>query len=94
MDNHQSNWPLSIRQTSVVNLYEDLIVVTADGNITLRVNISADFHDIPEKYHEIFLNVLTSKYSNMVSFSDNQFSSCKPANKRRWFQFWKKKNNN
>jgi type I restriction-modification system DNA methylase subunit len=45
--------------------------------------------DIPEKYHEVFLNIMTAKYSNKVSFGDNPFSQCLPTPKKRWFQFWK-----
>jgi hypothetical protein len=55
------------------------------------VNIKSDFADIDSKYHEIALNVLTSKYANKASFGDNPFSLCKPIKKRRWYQFWKSK---
>ena len=47
--------------------------------------------NFPEKYHEIFLNVLTSKYLGKVSFGDNPFSECKPMIRRKWWQFWKPK---
>jgi hypothetical protein len=55
------------------------------------VEVSADFAKIDRKYHEIFFNVLTSKYLNKVSFGENPFSECKPMVKRKWWQFWKSK---
>jgi hypothetical protein len=57
----------------------------------LTVDISADLNTIEEKYHEVFLNVLSAKYLNRVSFGDNPFSKCKPPEKRKWYQFWKYK---
>jgi hypothetical protein len=75
-----------------VTLNENFTVFTQDGPIDLKVNISADLGDVPKKYHEIFLNMLTSKYVNKVSYGDNPFSQCKPVSKRRWYQFWKPKN--
>jgi hypothetical protein len=66
------------------------LVVNGQGGITLDVKIQADFDTVPEKYHEVFLNIMTAKYSNKVSFGDNPFSQCLPTPKKRWFQFWKR----
>jgi hypothetical protein len=44
---------------------------------------------VPEEYHEIFLNMLTSKYYGKVSFGDNPFSRCVPKKEKRWWQFWR-----
>jgi hypothetical protein len=63
----------------------------AKDPIELNVKIEADFNTVPSEYHEIFLNMLTSKYSNKASFGDNPFSVCKPRPKRKWYQFWKAK---
>ena len=82
---------INIKTSTTVKLNEEFIVYTDDGPITLKVDINADFIDLPEKYHEIFLNILTAKYMNKVSFGDNNFSQCKPVIKRKWFQFWKSK---
>jgi hypothetical protein len=51
----------------------------------------ADFATIDKKYHEIFFNVISSKYLNKVAFGDNPFSECKPIVPRKWWQFWKSK---
>jgi hypothetical protein len=67
------------------------LVVNGQGGITLDVKIQADFDTVPEKYHEVFLNMMASKYMRSVSFGDNPFSQCLPAPKRRWWQFWKAK---
>jgi hypothetical protein len=82
---------VNIKTSTVVKLREDFTIMSEEGPITISVDINADFVGIPQKYHEIFLNVLTSKYLNKVSYGDNQFSQCKPVTKRKWFQFWKSK---
>jgi len=82
---------ISVKSSTIVKLNEQFSVYTMDGPIDFRVEIKCDFADIPEKYHEICLNVLTSKYANKVSFGRNPFSECKPIVKRKWWQFWKSK---
>jgi hypothetical protein len=76
--------------TKVVTLSELFTVVGEDGPVHLKVTITTDFNEIPEKYHEIFLNVLTAKYINKVNFGSNLFSECQPVIKRKWWEFWKK----
>lgn len=91
MDLNLGNDHISVKTSNLVKLKELFMAHTQDGPIELEVEIVADFSTIPEKYHEVFLNVLTSKYLNKVSFGDNPFSECKPVVKRRWWQFWKSK---
>lgn len=79
----------NVKSSKVVSLEEHFIVHTEEGPQRLNVKISADFNEIPQKYHEIFLNVLTSKYLNTVSYGANPFSECRPTVKRKWWQFWK-----
>lgn len=82
---------MNIKSSQLVKLKENFVVYTESGPITLNVDISADFADVPQKYHEIFFNVLSSKYLNKVNFGDNPFSECRPLVKRKWWQFWKPK---
>ena len=82
---------ISVKASTVVRLSEHFVVVTEDGPIDLQTKITADFATIPEKYHEIFMNVLTSKYLNKVSFGTNPFSECRPIKRRRWWEFWRSK---
>ena len=82
---------VNVKSSSVVKLNESFTVFTQEGPIQLSVDINADFADIPEKYHEIFMNVLTSKYINKVSYGENPFSQCKPIIKRKWWQIFKPK---
>jgi hypothetical protein len=82
---------VNIQTSSIVKLNEQFTILSEDGPITLTVEVSADFAKINKKYHEIFFNVLSSKYLNKVSFGDNPFSECKPIIKRKWYQFWKSK---
>jgi len=82
---------INIKTSTIVKLNEEFLIYTDDGPISLKVDINADFVDVPEKYHEVFLNILTAKYMNKVSFGDNNFSQCKPVIKRKWYQFWRSK---
>jgi hypothetical protein len=85
---------LNVQTSQLVSINESLVLVTVNGTegpIELNVKIEADFNTIPEQYHEVFLNMLTSKYSNKASFGDNPFSVCQPKPKRKWYQFWKAK---
>ena len=79
----------NVKTSTVVKLQESFVVHTETGAQTLTVDILADFETIPVQYHEIFLNVLTSKYLHKVSFGDNPFSNCMPLKHKRWWQFWK-----
>ncbi len=80
---------VNVKTSTVVKLHEVFTVVSEDGPVDLRITISADFNEIPQKYHEVFLNMVTSKYLNKVNFGTNPFSECKPVVKRKWWQFWK-----
>ncbi len=81
---------LEMKSARMVNTHQTLYLTIPDkGTITLSVNISADFDTIPEEYHEVFMNIMSAKYLNRVSFGDNPFSQCLPEPKRSWWQFWK-----
>jgi hypothetical protein len=81
---------INVKAAKVVTLYNNLKLITiGDGAVSLDVKIEADFDTIPEKYHEVFLNMLSAKYLDTVSFGDNPFSMCVPPPKKKWWQFWK-----
>ena len=81
---------INVRKASIVSVYNTLKLMTiTDGAIQLDIKIEADFDTIPEKYHEVFLNMVSAKYIDSVSFGDNPFSQCIPAPKKKWYQFWK-----
>ena len=81
---------INIRTASIVSVQNSLKLITPDdGVINLDIKIEADFDTIPKKYHEVFLNMISSKYIDSVSFGDNPFSQCIPQPKKKWYQFWK-----
>lgn len=80
---------VGVKASKLVSLHETLVVFNAGKSVELDIKIEADFDTIPEFYHEIFLNIMTSKYYNKASFGDNPFSQCVPTSKKRWWQFWK-----
>jgi len=83
---------MEMKSSQYVNTYQTLHLTTPEnGAISLNVEISADFNTIPQEYHEVFLNMMSTKYLGRVSFGDNPFSQCQPAPKRKWYQFWKSK---
>ena len=63
------------------------LVINGKRSISLDIKVQADFDTIPKEYHEIFLNMMASKYMKVVSFGDNPFSQCQPAPKKSWYQF-------
>ena len=80
---------VNVKTNTIITLQEDFFCFSEDGPIHLPVTVTADFQSIPQKYHEVFLNIMTAKYLNKVSFGENPFSQCKPVVKRKWWQFWK-----
>lgn len=80
---------IDIKTSMIVKIHQRLVVQHENGPVDLVVDISADFNTIPQKYHEIFLNVMSSKYLGKVNFGNNPFSDCRPIQKRKWYQFWK-----
>ena len=81
---------LTIQTSKNVELRETLSLMVENGkSIDLDVKIIADFKNIPEQYHEVFINMMTVKYYNRVSFGDNPFSKCLPPIRKKWYQFWK-----
>ena len=81
---------INVKKASIVSVYNTLKLMTiTDGAIQLDIKIEADFDTIPEKYHEVFLNMVSAKYIDSVSFGDNPFSQCLPPPRKKWYQFWK-----
>ena len=81
---------INVRKASIVSVYNVLKLITPnDGAISLDIKIEADFDTIPEKYQEVFLNMISTKYLDSVSFGDNPFSKCQPPPRKKWWQIWK-----
>jgi hypothetical protein len=81
---------LNFKASKIVTTHNTLKLITVgDGAMSLDVKIEADFDSIPEQYHEVFLNMISAKYLDSVSFGDNPFSLCVPTPKKKWYQFWK-----
>lgn len=80
---------LNIQTSKNVELSEIVSLLAENKSYDLEVKTIANFETIPEQYHEVFLNILTSKYYGKVSFGDNPFSQCLPPKKKKWYQFWK-----
>jgi len=82
---------IMMAKSQLVKCQEILTLMTPnDGAIQLNVKIEADFDQIPEKYQEVFLNMVSAKYLKTTSFGDNPFSQCLPTPRKKWYQFWKR----
>jgi len=80
----------TINTSKNVELRETLSLMTENGkSIDLDVKIMADFENIPDEYHEVLINMMTTKYYSRVSFGDNPFSKCLPPTRKKWYQVWK-----
>ena len=82
---------IQVKASTIIKLSEYFVLTTTDSVHDLRVDITADLADVPTEYHEVFVNMLTSKYINKVSFGHNPFSHCQPPIKIKWYQFWRSK---
>ena len=81
---------VNVQTSRDVKLKNSLTLIGEKGeSIILDIDIIADFSTIPAEYHEVFLNMLTSKYYSKTSFGHNPFSKCLPPKKKKWYQFWK-----
>jgi hypothetical protein len=80
----------TIQTSTNVELRETLSILIENGkSIDLDIKVIADFKNIPERYHEVCLNMLTTKYYGRVSFGDNPFSKCTPPTRKKWWMVWK-----
>ena len=83
---------MSMKSSRLVTTYQVLHLTTPeDGTVSMSIKIEAVFDTIPEQYQEVFMNMISVKYLDRVSFGDNPFSQCLPAPQKRWWQFWKSK---
>lgn len=81
---------LVVQATKNVELKEIIALKTGKKEIIeLEIKIIADFDTIPEEYHEVFMNMLTTKYYNVTSFTNNPFSQCVEEQRKKWWQIWK-----
>ncbi len=80
---------LNVKTSNTVELRDLLQLSDGDKTVQLDIRILADLNTIPPDYHEVFLNMLTTRYYGKASFGDNPFSKCLPKKPKRWWQFWK-----
>jgi hypothetical protein len=77
-------------QLSKIYTISNIISLKEKGEfIDLNIKVEVDLNQVDEKYHEVFVNMLTSKYLGITSFGDNPFSKCEPSKKKKWWQIWK-----
>ena len=77
---------LLMQPTCVVKLKELFTIYTDTGEINLEVDVTADMVQIPEEYRGVFLNMITTKYLNKVTFTDNIFSKPQQMKKLSWWR--------
>jgi len=80
------NSNIHLEPSCVVKLKEEFTIHTKDGEIILEVDVTADLIKIPEEYREIFINMLTTKYLNRVTFVDSIFTKHNSYVELTWWQ--------
>ena len=58
--------------------------------VLLPIEIKADFNNIPEEYHETFIQIMSAKYAGSIRYTDGERPFQKPFKvRRRWYHFLK-----
>lgn len=81
---------MKCRVSNMVQIKDELTLFDKDEVFVLEIDIVADLRTIPEKYHEVFLNMLTSKFMGKVNFDKNPFSMCLKEEKKKWWNIFKR----
>jgi hypothetical protein len=82
---------LVVKSSHVVEMKDDLKLLTSDhSSVNLTVKITANFENVPDEYHQVFLQMMSARYGGTINCYSNitPFEIPKPHNKK-WFQFWK-----
>ncbi len=81
---------LTVKSTTSVTMNDYLRVMKdKNNNITLDIEIKADFNKIPHEYHKLFMQMMAVRYGGVINIWDNNHPFSKPITKKRWWQFWK-----
>jgi hypothetical protein len=82
---------LLVKSSTIVEMHDHLKLMAGDSNqITLDIEIKADFGTIPSEYHQLFMQMMSVRYGGIVNIWDNTQPFAKPdIKKKRWYQFWK-----
>jgi hypothetical protein len=81
---------LTVKSSYLVEMRDQLKLLRNDDSITLNVKITANFENLPDEYHQIFLQMMSARYGGTINCYSNitPFQIPKPHEKK-WFQFWK-----
>lgn len=82
---------ITMKSSTIVEMHDYLKLMTGEGkNITLDVEIKADFNKIPTEYHQLFCQMMMVRYGGIVNIWDNTQPFAKPeVKKKKWYQIWK-----
>jgi hypothetical protein len=81
---------LELVSTKVLSTTDNLILYGPSGdNYELQIKIEGDLSNIPEEYHQAFLNMFSAKYLGRVSYTENILTDHDNPPKRKWYEFWK-----
>ena len=83
-----------VKTSAIVQMKDELkLFIGPKGHVaSLEIDIKANFDTIPEKYHQTFISMMTSRYGGVVNILTNTTPFIEPLKStKRWFQFWKSK---
>jgi len=82
---------LTVKSSYLVEMKDELkLLKTDDSSVNLTVKITANFENIPDEYHQIFLQMMSARYGGSINCYDNitPFEMPKPK-KKKWYQIFK-----
>ena len=82
---------LTVKSSYLVEMRDELkLLKTDDSSVNLTVKITANFENIPDEYHQVFLQMMSARYGGSINCYVNitPFEIPKPKEKK-WYQIFK-----
>jgi hypothetical protein len=82
---------LVVKSSHVVEMSDELKLLTSDhSSVNLTVKILANFENVPDEYHQVFLQMMSARYGGSINCYVNitPFEIPKPKEKK-WYQIFK-----
>jgi hypothetical protein len=79
---------LVVKSSYVVEMKDELKLLKSDhSSVNLTVKIMANFENVPDEYHQVFVQIMSARYGGSINCYNNirPFEIPKPKNKK-WYQ--------
>jgi hypothetical protein len=82
---------LVVKSSYVVEMSDELKLLISDHkSVNLNVKILANFENVPDEYHQVFVQMMSARYGGSINCYVNitPFEIPKPK-KKKWYQIFK-----